>query len=106
MILERQAFYAYMRTNITGSSDMKTQFIDTIILSFILLVFFGTPGIADDSVCAQVKIEIRQEMTFERQAFVGQSLDRRIVDHGEENGRVAGGNWGCQFTGTASSGRF
>jgi len=35
----------------------------------VLVLFFPTYLTAEESVCASVKIEIRQEMTFERQAF-------------------------------------
>jgi len=42
------------------------------LVAFILLSIpiFASPGLAaDDSVCARVKLEIRQELTLERQAF-------------------------------------
>ncbi len=48
---------------------MKTHFINTLILSSLLLIFWGTTATADDSLCARVKIEIRQELTMERQGF-------------------------------------
>ena len=41
--------------------------LHALFLIFILL--FPCASIADDSVCARVKIEIKQEMTLERQAF-------------------------------------
>ena len=34
-----------------------------------MLVLFPVSSFAEDGICAQVKIEIRQEMTLERQAF-------------------------------------
>ena len=42
------------------------------LCAFVLLSIpiFASPGLAvDDSVCARVKLEIRQELTLERQAF-------------------------------------
>jgi len=43
----------------------------TALYSFFVffLIFLPTFSFADDSVCARVKIEIRQELTLERQAF-------------------------------------
>ncbi|SHH51421.1 hypothetical protein SAMN02745124_00781 [Desulfofustis glycolicus DSM 9705] len=38
-------------------------------LFFLANIFFAINAYAQKSICAQVKIEIRQEMTFERQAF-------------------------------------
>lgn len=45
----------------------KRNIIINVILLFLFL--FTWTASADDSVCARVKIEIRQEMTLERQAF-------------------------------------
>jgi len=38
-------------------------------LFLICMLLFPCVSLADDSVCARVKIEIKQELTFERQAF-------------------------------------
>ncbi|WP_207687630.1 hypothetical protein [Desulfonema limicola] len=35
----------------------------------LILAGFSAPVYAEDGICARVKIEIRQEMTLERQAF-------------------------------------
>jgi len=46
--------------------------LQTIIIFFLSIVAIVVPlssGSSDDSVCARVKIEIRQELTLERQAF-------------------------------------
>ncbi|MCP4233340.1 MAG: hypothetical protein GY770_07100 [Aestuariibacter sp.] len=43
----------------------------TAILAVLCLLSVVTPAQAQESVCAEVKIEIRQELTLERQAFEG-----------------------------------
>ena len=57
-----------MKENIIKS---KCHLVHLLIagLSFIILSVCNSSVFADESICARVKIEIRQEMTLERQAF-------------------------------------
>jgi len=43
--------------------------LSLILLTGMLVLYSVGPGAADDAVCARVKIEIKQELTLERQAF-------------------------------------
>ncbi len=57
-------------------------------LLFVLLAGLGTAARADD-ICARVKIEIRQELTLERQAFdAHMRITNGLSDLGLENVRV------------------
>ena len=48
----------------------KLTFISICAFIFLSIPIFSSPALAvDDSVCARVKLEIRQELTLERQAF-------------------------------------
>jgi len=48
---------------------VKERVLRVHALFLICILLFPYASLADDSVCARVKIEIRQELTFERQAF-------------------------------------
>ncbi|MFC1749235.1 calcium-binding protein [Pseudomonadota bacterium] len=41
----------------------------TVLVGSVLMMFFNTAAVAQESLCAVVKIEIKQELTLERQAF-------------------------------------
>ena len=43
--------------------------LSSILAIFLALGILGSSALAEESVCARVKIEIQQEMTLERQAF-------------------------------------
>ena len=51
-----------------------------LLISFALLVFSPVHG-ADESLCARVKIEIKQELTLERQAFVAHMRISNELSH-------------------------
>jgi hypothetical protein len=51
-----------------GVTAMQKNMISLFLLTF-LFCLFPLHAFADDSWCARVKIEIRQELTLERQAF-------------------------------------
>ena len=57
------------KTEILRNHGLQLLSLLTSLLLFGLLLLYPTPSIAEDTVCARVKIEIRQELTLERQAF-------------------------------------
>jgi len=51
-------------------SFKKISFVSFCAFILLSIPIFAAPALAvDDSVCARVKLEIRQELTLERQAF-------------------------------------
>ena len=90
-----------------GDIKMKNTIKQSILRIFSCLLFlllFPLVSLADDSVCARVKIEIRQELTLERQAFdarmrINNGLDRIYlknvkadVHFSDENGNSVPGS--------------
>ncbi len=51
-------------------SNKKLSFVSLVAFILLSILILVPPALAvDDSVCARVKLEIRQELTLERQAF-------------------------------------
>ena len=83
---------------------MKNTIKQSIFSCLLFLLLFPLVSLADDSVCARVKIEIRQELTLERQAFdarmrINNGLDRIYlknvkadVHFSDENGNSVPGS--------------
>ena len=66
------------------NSRPKFSFVGLIILC--MAIFFPLASHAADAVCAKVKIEIRQELTLERQAFdammrINNTLDSIAIEN-------------------------
>jgi hypothetical protein len=71
---------------------MKRRFADSIVgatamrafsvTMLILMLFVAHGALAQETVCARVKIEIKQELTLERQAFDAEMKINNTTDTG------------------------
>ena len=58
-----------MASKLTNNRFIFLQRYVFLLTFFLVLALYVSPACAADSICAEVKIEIRQELTLERQAF-------------------------------------